>query len=75
MHREGKPPWPQEASPPLSRHDGHKVQPKQTSDTCSSDAGDFESASAHWAYPALGPKPNPSLYFQSSILTLLTHKP
>ena len=40
-----------------------------------SDAGDLDSASAGWACRALGPKPNPSLCFQNSVLTLLDHRP
>ena len=40
-----------------------------------SGAGDLDSTSADWACLALGPKPNQSLCFQTSILTLLAHKP
>ena len=40
-----------------------------------SGAGDLDSTSADWAYLALGPKPNQSLCFQTSVLTLLAHKP
>ena len=40
-----------------------------------SDAEDLNSVSATWACQALGLKPNPSVTFQTSILTLLTHKP
>ena len=38
-------------------------------------AGDLVSASAEWACCAFCPKPNPSLCFQTSVLTLLAHKP
>ena len=40
-----------------------------------SDAGDFDSASAEWACSALGSNPHTSLCFQTSVLTLLAHKP
>lgn len=40
-----------------------------------SEGGDPDSASTEWACRALGPKPNPSLRFQASIITLLAHKP
>ena len=40
-----------------------------------SDAGDLDSVSAEWACHALGPKPNASLCFQTSLFTLLANKP
>ena len=40
-----------------------------------SGAGDLDSTSVDWACLALGPIPNQSLCFQTSVLTLLAHKP
>ena len=40
-----------------------------------SDAGDLDSASEECAFRALSQKPNPSLCFQTSVLTLLAHNP
>ena len=40
-----------------------------------SDAGDFDSASAEWACSALGSNPHTSWCFQTSVLTLLAYTP
>ena len=71
----GKPPRHHESITPLVGHHGHKLQNERTSDTRPYlGAGDLESAAAHWNCHALGPEPNPTLCFQTSILTLLAQK-
>ena len=40
-----------------------------------SDAGNLDSATQEWTHHALSPKQNISLCFQTSVLTLLAHKP
>ena len=43
--------------------------------TLNSDARDLDLPSAEWACHALGPKPNPTLSFLTSVLLILAHKP
>ena len=73
----GKPPWPRDPPPPSRRvHQGQTVQPERSSDP----RPDFRCTrspfrSVDCACHILTQKPRPSLGSQTSVLTLLDHKP